>query len=414
MVLAAGQGTEVTLNQPTVVSDPESYANGVFAAAMAHVTVNGGIVSVPEGGKAYVTDPSTLTKEDLYIKWVPAANNIPAHYEAMLPAAAASGNVVPGNTRADGEELTWQTVQYVAADEQKPYHDMYAIWGGEFKVYHSGIEGGAVETYFLSRDNKTFDLTRYYTNTRAGGDEHTGEYKDAGFLYGGYYLEGGFKPAAYTEKTVGEGDAQKTIYIPTSTCAAYDGANWTWTTPVTDQPGNAITPKGGVTYYIKEVPADKYLQPYFHYTYKKGIEGEPIVTAWLISDLDDQNYTESGFVIVDAKGKAKICSSLTVQNAVGGNTIKLTAKRIFGADGSGLLTSRRVIENYAGINGFGDGAKILQYWVTPDGLIVTGTTSRVYTGTAGKTGISCTPTPEKSTIVLFGNDSLAVPPENVY
>ena len=370
--------------------------------------------SVPEGGKAYVTDPSTLTKEDLYIKWVPAANNIPAHYEAMLPAAAASGNVVPGNTRADGEELTWQTVQYVAADEQKPYHDMYAIWGGEFKVYHSGIEGGAVETYSLSRDNKTFDLTRYYTNTRAGGDEHTGEYKDAGFLYGGYYLEGGFKPAAYTEKTVGEGDAQKTIYIPTSTCAAYDGANWTWTTPVTDQPGNAITPKGGVTYYIKEVPADKYLQPYFHYTYKKGIEGEPIVTAWLISDLDDQNYTESGFVIVDAKGKAKICSSLTVQNAVGGNTIKLTAKRIFGVDGSGLLTYRRVIENYAGINGFGDGAKILQYWVTPDGLIVTGTTSRVYTGTAGKTGISCTPTPVSSTIALFGNNSLPVPDPDKY
>ena len=176
--------------------------------------------------------------------------------------------------------------------------------------------------------------------------------------------------------------------------------DWTWTTPVTDQPGNAITPKGGVTYYIKEVPADKYLQPYFHYTYKKGIEGEPIVTAWLISDLDDQNYTESGFVIVDAKGKAKICSSLTVQNAVGGNTIKLTAKRIFGVDGSGLLTYRRVIENYAGINGFGDGAKILQYWVTPDGLIVTGTTSRVYTGTAGKTGISCTPTPVSSTIRL--------------
>ena len=44
VVLAAGQGTELILNQPTVVSDPESYANGVFAAAMAHVTVNGGTI----------------------------------------------------------------------------------------------------------------------------------------------------------------------------------------------------------------------------------------------------------------------------------------------------------------------------------------------------------------------------------
>ncbi len=358
--------------------------------------------SVPEGGKAYVTDPSTLTKEDLYIKWVPAANNIPAHYEAMLPAAAASGNVVPGNTRADGEELTWQTVQFVAADEQKPYHDMYAIWGGEFKVYHSGIEGGAVETYSLSRDNKTFDLTRYYTDSRAGGDEHTGEYKNKGFLYGGYYLEGGFKPAAYTEKTVGEGDAQKTIYIPTSTCAAYDGANWTWTTPVTDQPGNAITPKGGVTYYIKEVPADKYLQPYFHYTYKKAAtEGgdEPIVTAWLISDIDDTTYTDTGFIFVDQNGQAKVCSSLTVQNANGGNTIKLTPKRIFGGKGvtGGLLTYRRVINNYAAENSFGSGT-VLQYWVTPDGLYVTGIASRTYSGITLKGTIACSETKVPSTI----------------
>ena len=44
VVLAAGEGTEVTLNNPTIVSDPESYANGVFAAAMAKVTVNGGTI----------------------------------------------------------------------------------------------------------------------------------------------------------------------------------------------------------------------------------------------------------------------------------------------------------------------------------------------------------------------------------
>lgn len=359
--------------------------------------------SVPEGGKAYVTDPSTLTEEDLYIKWVPAANNIPAHYEAMLPAAAASGNVVPGNTRAFGEELTWQTVQYVAADEQKPYHDMYAIWGGEFKVYHSGIEGGAVETYSLSRDNKTFDLTRYYTNTRAGGDEHTGEYKNKGFLYGGYYLEGGFKPAAYTEKTVGEGDAQKTIYIPTSTCAAYDGTNWTWTTPVTDQPGNAITPKGGVTYYIKEVPADKYLQPYFHYTYKKG-DTNPIVTGWLISDIDDSLYKETGFVIVSADNTAKVCSTLTVQNKVGGASVLLKPETIFRSKGvtGGYLSYLEVITDYQQTL-LHEGNQVLQYWVTPDGLIVTGIAQRSYANLTDKANVKegMSETTVASTINMF-------------
>ena len=44
VVLGAGQGTEIVLNNPTIVSDPESYANGVFAAAMAKVTVNGGTI----------------------------------------------------------------------------------------------------------------------------------------------------------------------------------------------------------------------------------------------------------------------------------------------------------------------------------------------------------------------------------
>ena len=44
VVLAAGQGTEVTLNNPTIQSDPQSYSNGVFAAAMAKVTINGGSI----------------------------------------------------------------------------------------------------------------------------------------------------------------------------------------------------------------------------------------------------------------------------------------------------------------------------------------------------------------------------------
>ena len=45
VVLAAGEGSEITLNNPTVESDPESYANGIFAAAMAKITVNGGTIT---------------------------------------------------------------------------------------------------------------------------------------------------------------------------------------------------------------------------------------------------------------------------------------------------------------------------------------------------------------------------------
>ena len=45
VVLAAGEGSEITLNNPTIESDPESYANGVFAAAMSKITVNGGTIT---------------------------------------------------------------------------------------------------------------------------------------------------------------------------------------------------------------------------------------------------------------------------------------------------------------------------------------------------------------------------------
>ena len=45
VVLACGEGTELVLNNPTIQSDPESYANGVFSAAMAKVVINGGTIT---------------------------------------------------------------------------------------------------------------------------------------------------------------------------------------------------------------------------------------------------------------------------------------------------------------------------------------------------------------------------------
>ncbi len=51
VVLGAGLGTDIVLNNPTIESDPESYANGVFAAGMAKITVNGGTITTNnEGG----------------------------------------------------------------------------------------------------------------------------------------------------------------------------------------------------------------------------------------------------------------------------------------------------------------------------------------------------------------------------
>ena len=71
VVLAAGQGTEVTLNNPTITSDPSSYSNGVFAAAMAKITINGGSIETSNSsghgidttymGHVYIKDASIHT-----------------------------------------------------------------------------------------------------------------------------------------------------------------------------------------------------------------------------------------------------------------------------------------------------------------------------------------------------------------
>ena len=308
-----------------------------------------------------------------------------------------SGDIAPLNLRAGEEELEWKKVTAVAADEDNPYQDLYAVWGGEFKVYHSGVEGGNVETYQITRANKDFDLTRYYVASRADTDPHAGEYKDSGFLYGGYYLDGGFTAPAMDDKGV-----------PTAECAAYDGANWTWTTPVTDQPGNAITPKGGVTYYIKEVPASKYLQPYFHYTYLKESDpaNQTILTAWLISDIDDAMYKETGFMIISDNDKANVCTQLTVQNTVGGASVVLKPTTIFRSKGvtKGFLSYLEVLSNGEQTL-LKEGNKVVQYWVTPDGLIVTGTAARTYNALDTRANIKAeggvTTEPVSSTIGVF-------------
>ncbi|MBR4443156.1 MAG: right-handed parallel beta-helix repeat-containing protein, partial [Clostridia bacterium] len=72
VVLAAGQETDVTLNNPTIVSDPESYANGVFSAAMAKITVNGGTIDTDNSsghgvdatymGRVYIYDTVIHTR----------------------------------------------------------------------------------------------------------------------------------------------------------------------------------------------------------------------------------------------------------------------------------------------------------------------------------------------------------------
>ena len=301
-----------------------------------------------------------LSEADLFLKWDP-------DFEYTVEGETKKGAFL---AKDDSGNFTVRATK-VAADENQPYDDLYAVWKGEFYVYHSGVEGGNIETFDLTAETKSFDLT----NTPEGLTEGT--------LYGGYYLEGGFRATAAGsgDGETGElddGEGGSTISTAPS-YAAYDGTNWTWTTPVRTEAGNAITPVAGTTYYIKEVPADKYLQPYLHYTYKWN-DGT-ITASWLVSNVDDAKYKETGFLVIStAEDKAKVCNSLTVQNTGTQQTsIKLTTELVFNVTG-GYLTYLPVMDANGAIasTGYDANCTIKQYWITPDGLAVTSANARTY------------------------------------
>ena len=109
-------------------------------------------------------------------------------------------------------------------------------------------------------------------------------------------------------------------------------------------------------------------------------------------------------MIVKANKEAAIVDSLTVKTTSGGISVKLTPKRVFGKLGvvDAYLTYREVISSDDSKAELKDGDSVLQYWVTPDKVFVTGTASREYSGIANKTSIkTASETAPTSTVKNF-------------
>lgn len=299
-----------------------------------------------------------------------------------------------GGTTADF--LIWDGTQYktasgkvatqVAADEKDPIEDLYAVWEGFFYVYHTG--SGLVEKVLIPATGK-YDITQNLT---------------AGTLYGGYFEDYSGKSADFDVSALQwNEDNQATD----TGCTVYDGlsATATFNTAYQD-PGLTMVPEAETVYYVKEVPDNLFLKPYFHYTYHKA-DGV-ISSAWLISNIDTADYQKVGFVITSANKNGAICQSLTVQTVNGGTSVRLTPKRLFSIN-SGYLTYLKVIDATNPVTPFGAGATVLQYWVTPDGLIVTGTTQRTYQSITNKSDFakgssSVEETSVPSTIALYSGN----------
>ena len=173
-----------------------------------------------------------------------------------------------------------------------------------FYVYHSS--DNTVET-IEQRDDKTFNI---YSHTKDG------------YLYGGYYSD-------YAGKGSYAGDGVEAI---DGTEIAYNGTNTAWSTECEcKENGKEMHPQDEVTYYLKEVPSDKFLRISWKYTYT----GNNVVSFYIFSALDDLRYDDTGVLINEKTIKqqyTRVGSSITMQLSNGTNQT-FTPENLFGITG---------------------------------------------------------------------------------
>lgn len=239
----------------------------------------------------------------------------------------------------------------------------------EFYIYHSGVAGdGNLETIPM-------------TAVAADGTYNLYAKTTSGTLYGGYYLD-----------YAGKGD-YKDDGVKGATGVAYTGMNydWNWTEDEAQTvDGTKMKPKAGETYYIKEVPTC-YLRNYHQINYLKATGA--LTALYLISAVDDLNYSETGFILqTDDNQTATVVSSMTYKNTATGKSVTLKANTVFkslGITGTGsekdyLTYWDATSSKYFAIGSF----TVLPYWVTPDGITVNGISTRTITTDLTKSGTS--------------------------
>jgi len=385
-----------------------------------------------------ITDPKDLNEENLFLKW----DSEKQEYQVKV------------------SENRWVKVTQVACDEETPYHDMYAVWAPAFYVYHTG--DNTVERVMMTSGGdspmgtaaSTFDLTKLVDKNE--------------YLYGGYYksyanigtkIQGGntLDTAALAWSAVSDSttilpegetyDALNSLVAAGKVSKATDMGATRYTgqagaftladayqTANNDAPGNAITPKAGEVYYIKEVPAKDFLQPRLRYTFRAGT-GE-IGATWLFTNSDDMNYSQVGF-IVDNGGEKPIEVTSDWKNYTQVTIEALTthAKTIYysGTEPTNTdsnTTLKKLFDSgkigyalvYNNFNLYDEGSqynnpnhddpveilkdpsRAYMFWVTPDGMIVTSTAERTYKGIKNDStcGIDTSkPTVKASTIDVY-------------
>lgn len=161
----------------------------------------------------------------------------------------------------------------------------------------------------------------------------------------------------------------------------------TFTTPISDGSicGLEFAPEAGATYYVKEV-SDSYLQPKIYYTYDMNSTPKNLLKGiYQVTAIDDLNYLLVGFDSTEdaAAGSQAVTANTVYQNITvmkrtswASNDMteygKYNLQDFFRDLNSGYLGVRK----YTGSVEPDQTIRFTPYFVTPDGVKVTGTVTR--------------------------------------
>lgn len=292
--------------------------------------------AVVKNTTAFTTDGSTNVQSLLYTGYTYGQNQTLTCTSDKEDVAYFENGAVKLGGGFGTANLTW-TFSWEELDGQQYSMTLTTVVineGGQFTLVHGS--NGETETLDVSTD---FDLTKKVKE---------------GFLYGGAFLD-----ATYTQPVT------------------YSG------------PENALsfTPEAGKAYYIREVP-NTYLQPKsLSLSKHKDTTTVDVIGFYLMSVVDGLNYREAGFEATANGQPIELRSVGEPDVTLGGSAYAnlyvrftngtewhLTANSETFGNLSGYLTCLEVPKEYW--TGAGTEITFTPYWITMDGVKVTGTATR--------------------------------------
>ena len=427
----ANTGTEADTGSDYYVWFSVADSNNDFNIVVEDDLVSGNVTRATNADGGYTgyyympsgTEIHVNMKDGYSIRFLnlPSGSSYTVTESATMPNEAYSFKDITVDTR-DGQPVTYtaQTVEGTVVNANNPHTvTVTNTFTPSFYVYHSSDNTIEKISFADERVTRTYDETIDPETEKPIGYKYNFNIVDEtldGFLYGGYYTAyagAGMKDEeiiaskAYSARTDTANNAYQynaaaTIsenWITDSNGEAYnyqyiaDNRNsgvWNLAEGI-DTDGTKAVVEADKVYYLKEVP-EHYILPYTYYTYFRT--NYNIGDMWAITELDDLNYEEVGFVI-----EPDVKNSETVK--VASNTLKITAKNtgmsvtlkpesLFKGFGvlNGYITYQK-ISVYKGVNI----TSLNQYWITKDGVTVYGIMDREISNITTVKAVSKTDSP---------------------